>query len=228
MGLSKPVKYSFLAYYQILLDAKFDPIKSYLERSTEMIEKVNLEMKIKVDNWNAENRSYINVPEGIEQYFEEISTTGQLKPILYNSILLSTYSMFEYEFLNLCLDCHRVENCKLSPKDINGNSDIDQYRRFITKLLEVNLDSLNTYWQAIQKYRKIRNSFTHKNGVFNEPKKDMLKFINDADGIRFDSEKKLIVIESTNFLKNFVDLAKDYLLGVANEIVDQKNKNIDL
>jgi len=223
MGLSKPANYSFLAYYQILLDAKFDPIKSYLERSTEMIEKINLEMKTKVDNWNAGYRSSTNVPEGIEQYFEEISSIGQFKPTLYNSILLSIFSLFEYEFLNLCLDCQREENCKLSPKDTNRKSYIDQCQRFITKLLEVNLDSLNTNWKAIKKHRQIRNAFTHENGVIEQPSDDIIKFINRADGIRFDYEKKLIVIETTNFLKNFIDLAKKYLLGVANEIENQKN-----
>lgn len=216
-------KYLFLNNFHILYDFKLDPIKAYLEESKNMIQKLNKDLKVKYDKWDSEKGTNPNLPDAFEIYETDIMNIGEFNSILNNSTFLAIYSLFENEFFNLCLWCQKAEDFKLGPKDIKGKGYIDQYRKFITKLLNVNLDNLNTEWELLLKYRKIRNLIAHKEGEIIEPEKKIITFIADTNGIQYDDKKKLIKINSIDFQKKFINIVYKYLTGVCDEIIKQKN-----
>ena len=134
---------------------------------------------------------------------------------------MAIYSLFENEFLGLCIYCQGIEEYKLGPKDIKGDTYIGQCRKFIVNLLSVNLDRLNDEWIKIQKYREIRNAVVHKNGVLLNSNQALVNFIDNTMGITLGANN-VISIDSIKFLQNFVDLIVKFLNEVCEEIMDQK------
>jgi len=210
---------------------KFDAMNLYLEKSQNMIDEIPDELKAKIQAWDINPPEIPDAPPempsppaGFEQYYEEIMTLGEYNSILYNSTFISVYSWFESEFLFLCKYCKEEENLKLGAKDIKGNGYIDQCKKFITKLLDVNLDSLKIEWDEIVKCQRIRNCIVHQQGWIADPLsgKDLVNFINRTDGIKYTTR---IEIESIDFIKNFNNLVFKYLTGICSEILRQKTQN---
>ena len=91
------------------------------------------------------------------------------------------------------------------------------------KVLNINFDSLNEKWAEIRKYQLIRNSIAHNNGTIKSPKKDILEFIENSNGITFDIKDSSITIESIDFLKTLIDKFTCFLLAIADLIKIEKN-----
>ncbi|MDT0295895.1 hypothetical protein RLT85_14780 [Mesonia ostreae] len=217
-------KYDFLDNTRILLDFKFDPIKEFLDNSVEMILRQEKELDKKYHAWNKKHAHNPEVPDAFDIYEMEIINSSEFPNILNQSIYLTIYSTFENKFFSLCEWCQNVENLKIGPKDINGQGYIGQCRKYITNVLDVNLDDLNETWVEIKKYQLIRNSIAHNNGILKSPKNDVLTFIENSSGISFDTEKSQVTIESIDFLKTLIDKLTDFLSETAEKIMNKKNK----
>jgi hypothetical protein len=217
-------KYDFLDSTGIMLDFKFDPIKAYLESTKDMILQQEKELNAKYDKWNKEHGHNPEIPDAFDIYEMEILNSSEFPNILNQSIYLTIYSTFENEFFELCEWCQKAENLKIGPKDIKEQGYIGQCRKYITKVLNVNLDNLNEKWIEIKKYQLIRNSIAHNNGIIKSPKNDILKFIENSNGISFDTEKSSIKMESIDFLKTLIDKMTDFLSNTAENIMNEKNK----
>ncbi|MEQ8244608.1 hypothetical protein [Fulvivirga sp.] len=68
----------------------------------------------------------------------------------------------------------------------------------------------------------IRNSIAHNNGIIKSPKNDVLTFIENSNGISFDTEKSQVKMESIDFLKTLIDKLTDFLSGTAEKIMNEK------
>lgn len=223
MRKSEIQKYSFLDSLVIMLDFKFDPIKLYLDNTQEMIAEQEKILTKKIDDWDKKHKRNPEAPSGFDFYEIEMLNKSEFSNILYQSIFLTIYSTFESEFFKLCESCQEIENLKIGPKDINGKGYIDQYRKYVTKVLDVNLDSLNQKWVEIRNYQLIRNSIAHNNGTLKSPKKEFLTFIEISDGISFDINHSKIKIESIVFLKSLIDKLTVYLTETAKMIMDENH-----
>lgn len=219
-------KYQFLDSLRIILDFKFDPIKSYLENTQEMIIEQETKLSKKYDKWNKEHSKNSEMPDAFDIYETEFLNSYEFPNILNQSIYLTVYSNFENEFFNLCEWCQDVEGLKIGPRDIKGQGYIGQCRKYITNVLNVNLDSLNQNWTEIRKFQLIRNSIAHNNGKLKSPKDDIITFINNSNGISFDLEKLQIKIESIDFLKMMIDKLTNFLSDTAIKILDEKSQHI--
>ena len=220
----KGSKYWVFANSRIMYDFKFDPIKAYLESTQGMILQQEKELTEKYDKWNKEHGHNPEMPDAFDIYEMEILNSSEFPNILNQSVYLTIYSTFENEFFKLCEWCQKAENLKIGPKDIKEQNYIGQCRKYITKVLDINLDSLNEKWTKIRKYQLIRNSIAHNNGIIKSPKNDILKFIENSNGISFDSEKSSIKMESIDFLKTLIDKLTDFLSETAEKIMKEKNK----
>jgi len=217
-------KYDFLDNTRILLDFKFDPIKEYLDKSVGMILQQERELNEKYRAWNKKHSNNPEIPDAFNIYEMEIINNSEFPNILNQSIYLTIYSTFENEFFNLSEWCQNAENLKIGPKDINGQGYIGQCRKYITNVLNINLDDLNEKWAEIKKYQLIRNSIAHNNGIIKSPKNSILTFIENSNGISFDTEKSQVKIESIDFLKTLIDKLSDFLSETAEKIMNEKNK----
>ena len=212
-----------LENFEISYDFKFDPIKSYLDSTQEMIINQEKELKEKYDNWNAKHGQNPEMPDAFDIYEMDILNSSEFGNILNKSIYLTVYSTFENEFFKLCEWCKNAKKLTLGPKDLNGSGGyIGQCRKYVVKVLNVNLDGLNDQWTNIGKYQLIRNSIAHNNGILKDLKKENLDFINNSAGISIDLKSSEIQIDSVTFLKNMIDYLVEFLINVITEIVNEK------
>lgn len=211
-----------LREFAILYDFKFDPIKAYLDKTQEMIHLQEIELTEKFNKWNQERGKNPEMPDAFDFYESEIINSSEFASILNQSIYLTIYSTFENEFLKLCEWCQYTEHLNIGPKDIKDQNYIGQCRKFITNVLNVNLDGLNQEWNEIRKYQTIRNSIAHNGGILKDAKTDILNFVKHADGILIDPKSSKIEINSIEFLKTLIDKLADLLIRVIEEIIRQK------
>ncbi|MBO0341051.1 hypothetical protein [Flagellimonas profundi] len=219
----KGSKYWALQSSRIIYDFKFDPIKAYLESTEEMILQQEKKLAEKYNKWNEKHGNKPEMPSAFDVYEMDILNSSEFPNILNQSVYLTIYSTFENEFFKLCEWCRRAENIKIGPKDIKDLNYIGQCRKFVMKVLDVNLDNLNEKWAEIRKYQIIRNSIAHNNGVIKSANQDILNFINSSNGISFDMEESRIKIESIEFLKTLINKLTDFLSETAEQIIERKD-----
>ncbi len=75
-------------------------------------------------------------------YETEIMIVNQLSRLANNSLFLMTYSIFEKYMFELSAFCQEIEEKNISAKDLNGKEYIDQCRRYIQNVIEVDLTNL--------------------------------------------------------------------------------------
>ncbi len=212
----------------IFYDFKFDPIKAFLNNTQTLILKVEIDIKEKIEIWDQEKASDPEIPDGFDIYESEIITKGEFRPLLYNSMLLTIYSLFENELVRLCEYSAAIQSSRLLPKDLYGKNFIDQCQRYIENVLEVELAKLKTEWDEITKIQKLRNSFAHNNGILKEGNRDptTIAFINNTNGLSLNGETFKIKIKNDEFLIYVIDKLVKYLDSVIDEII--KKKEIEL
>ena len=171
------------------------------------------EIDRKYKEWEEKRLSNPKLPDAFDIVEAEIMNNSQFEKILYNSVFLAIYSMFEHEFTEICRLCQKEENYQSGPKNYLAGS-----KKYIMEVVGVNLDSLNDAWNKIQDYRRLRNSIAHRAGEVSD--QETIRFVNSTDGV---SINRLVTIDSIDFLKDFIDLTVNYLVGVCDEIVSQKN-----
>lgn len=167
-------------------DLKFDPIKSYLKSVQRMTVQQGKELHERCRVWDENRENDSERPEASDFFEIEIMNNMEFSDILNQSIYLTIYSIFEMELFELCNFRQKIESLKIGPNDIKGHSYIGKCKRYITHVLDVNLDSLNEKWAEIKKYHFIRNTIAHNNGIVSSPKNDILTFIENSEGILFD------------------------------------------
>ncbi|MDC7996370.1 hypothetical protein [Altibacter sp. HG106] len=219
----KGSKYWVFVNSRTMYDFKFDPIKAYLESTQEMILQQEKKLSEKYDKWHKEHGKNPEMPDAYDIYEMEILNSSEFPNILNQSVYLTIYSTFENEFFKMCEWCRKIENLRIGAKDIKEQNYIGQCRKYIIKVLNVNLDSLNEKWAEIRKYQLIRNSIAHNNGILKSPKEDILRFIENSNGISFDIEKSKVKMESIEFLTTMIDKLTDFLSETAEKIMNEKN-----
>lgn len=222
-------KYEYLDSFLFMSDLKFDQIRAYLENTQDMIsrheKKINKKYK-KYKKWYQEQEYNFEMPDAFDIVEEEIIISSEFPNILNQSIYLTVYSTFENDFFILCEACQKIEDLKIGPRDINGQNYLEKCRKYCSKVLNINFDSMNEKWAEIRKYQLIRNSIVHNNGTIKSPDKDLLEFIENSNGIKFDIKNLSIEIESIDFLKTMIDKFICFLLAIAELIMIEKNKNM--
>jgi hypothetical protein len=148
---------------KILYGMRFGPIKEYLIHSEELISRLEHDLEIEIKKWDKKHRSNPEIPNGFYVHENEVLIKGEFRKILYHSILLTAYSLFETEFKDLCDYAAKIQGSK--PPDLSRGNYIVNCRRFIVTILKVNLNKLNSEWVEIKNFRLIRNSIAHNNGI---------------------------------------------------------------
>jgi len=206
----------------IFYDFKFDPIKAYLKHTTNLIQGVEQEVKEKIKKWDKEKDSDSKIPDGFDIYESEVNNTGEFRSLLNNSMFLTIYSLFEIEFVRLCENTAKIQGSRLQPKDLSGKNYIDQCRRYIVNVLEVDLDELNTEWTEITKFQTIRNSLAHNDGILKDKNPSIKDFIKNTEGLSADVKTFKIEIKNDEFLISLIDKLVKFLDSTIDKIIEQK------
>ncbi|MCK5857197.1 MAG: hypothetical protein KAG64_06890 [Bacteroidales bacterium] len=222
-------KYMGLFDFEYLIEIEYSALNSFLIESESTIKNKERSLTKKIKNWETEKKLYENAPEPFERFETEIIEFNQFSSLLNNSFFIMSYSIFERYFFEICNYCQKEEEKKVSAKDLKGNG-IDQCRKYIQNVIEINLKSLAAEWAEIKKYQKIRNFIVHNIGILNEKdaKNESLKefiFNNKyIDYDDYDNKSTQISINSIKFITDFTGLIKGYFSKLFHEIENQKKQ----
>lgn len=207
----------------IFYDFKFDPIKSYLNHAQILITELEQDIYKKIKKWDLKKDFDPEIPDGLEFYETEVMATLEFRQLLNISMFLTIYSLFENEFVNLCEYAGRIQGTDLRPKDLPGNNYIAQCRKFVTKVLEVNLDNLQSEWEEITKFQTFRNSFAHNHQILKDKKPSDIDFIKKTNGISLDEQTFQINIENDEFLIFLINKLVKFLDSIIEKIIEEKS-----
>ncbi len=127
--------------------------------------------------------------------------------ILRNSLFISIFSFFENELNQLCNLYKIFFNSTISLEDISGKG-IVKAKKYLEKVVGLNLDSLNTEWSILANYKKIRNSLVHNDGKF-KSLDELSKILDNVPEI--EKSEDLFIYIKAKFLNNFLLLIEKYL-----------------
>lgn len=209
--------------FNTLIEFEFDAVNSFLDNSDNMIKLKEKELKDRLEKWEIERLSYDNAPEPFDMFETEIICFNQFTRLLNNSLFLMTYSILEKYMFEICSFCQQMEGKKISAKDLKGEGYIDQCRKYIQNVIEIDLTNLQAEWGEIKKYQTIRNSIAHKDSKINDIKSDLKSFIDSTTEISYNEKDSSISIDSYEFISKFTLAIKQYISKLTNEIYNKKS-----
>ena len=178
-----------------------DSEKIRLKNKNELLEK--LEKDVKLTSSEFEQLSHY------DSHFEWL---------LIHSLFISAYSYLENFMFSIAQQVEKNTKSEIKLNDIRGKGDLDRYRKYINKIVEIE-KAKNDYenWNQISEFKAIRNSIIHKYGVMDKK----INLIKKYD-LYFGPSKKMIRIKNVKFLEDFCALSIEYMNEIVNEI---KEKN---
>lgn len=151
-----------------------------------------------------------------------------------NSTFITSFSLFESSFNRICKYAQKEKGIKLSLEDINGHGIIEKCKKYIEKVIETDLNSLNENWIKLKNYNKIRNLIVHNSANFKKDKskpseeQDLYPLLNTSPSIAFKNEKLgTFYIQDNKFIIEFCDIALKFLSDVITLIIEPIVKVIE-
>lgn len=143
--------------FQYIVDIEFqlDAFSDYIKITEQTVE---VEIKSKIEKFNKllheaeedDHLLHMDLPDHEVKIF--------MHQLYYHSLFISLYSFLERKMFQICKIAEEKQNIKI--KDLSDEG-IVKYRKYIQKVLNINLDSLNSEWMLLMKYNKLRNRLVH-------------------------------------------------------------------
>ncbi|MGB6151014.1 MAG: hypothetical protein WBG48_03400 [Pricia sp.] len=204
-----------------LLSLQYNPIISYLDSTADGIKKKEDEIQESYRVWKEQHAGTHDPHDAYDLFESDLYDHAKFGELLNSSTLVTIYSMFESNYYHVCQNLKLFLGSKIDVNDLRSDSNIGQCRVYITKVGSVDLSSLDNHWNHIKKYQYIRNRVVHDNSRIIDIKSDMESFIKNSDGVEYMPKSKTVKIRSIEFLKKFIEVSRNYLVGVNNEIIKQ-------
>jgi len=151
--------------------------------------------------------------------------------LLRRSALISTYSLFESMGAILCKFAKEYRKASLGWEDIYAHGDIDAHKKYLTKVIGLDLAHLESIWDEINVYRKVRNLIVHNHSnIIEKPQKPLNKqplfqMMTHKDSYLFvDHRTGNFAISNNEYVFHLSSIASRYLLDVLKEILKLKKK----
>lgn len=144
-------KYEFTIEVSLPLEAFREYIK--LTEST-----LEIELKHQIEDYNDFLISSTD-DEIRELYdFADHKIKAETRQLFFNSLFISIYSFLERKMFQLCQIAENNQVIKI--RDLSGDG-IFKYRKYLTKILNINLDEVNAQWDLFTKFNTLRNLLVH-------------------------------------------------------------------
>ncbi|MDZ4844050.1 MAG: hypothetical protein SH857_00725 [Chitinophagales bacterium] len=131
-----------------------------------------------------------------------------------NSLFISLYSFLERKLYQICKVAEKNKSIKIN--DLSGDG-IFKYCNYLKKVLEIDLEKINSEWVRITNYNKLRNRIVHSPTNIIEKDKNNKKLIeaiksieylviNDKGAfIEFEINNQKLLLNFLNSITNFLD-----------------------
>jgi hypothetical protein len=231
-----PIKRPHTNYYfrMMLFDFTLDYVRQYIHETSKIIEREQQKISQKIDEYDKENplenrevrwdEDGVRLEDytGFDYVEDEIMKYSEFTKILNSSMFTSLYSFMEHSLNDISTSEGIIRKKTLMPKDLEGRDYIQKSRKYIEKVLEIELSDLDTYWQKITDYQKIRNLIIHNGSNFWRDKNKSIveqqsyKMITTFNGIQTDNHGNFYIYD-TVILLDFCNLIEEFL----NKIIDK-------
>ncbi|MBI4930510.1 MAG: hypothetical protein HY841_07095 [Bacteroidetes bacterium] len=211
--MDKETTNSFLnTIYKASITLPYDYLKIYINAMSSNIEKDLTSYEAKLEEQRKNEGFFSTFMKSVVHEINKVS----IPKYFYNATFIFIYSKFEGDFKTICEAYQQQKGFKLSVSDLGGQNYIQRGKTYLEKCFGIDMHSLNTEWEGLTKYQKVRNAIVHNNSsIIAEKNRPM-------------NEQKLFPIVSTNasfslddngdfhikdklYLLNFCDISKTYI-----------------
>ncbi|WP_075591014.1 hypothetical protein [Labilibacter marinus] len=221
-----------IVLHKQLLSRKFSKIKEYVHETKSLIEKKHNELEEHVGGELEGIEDATTASNIIEFYNEDFNKyENTYTELLMNSTFITAFSTFEHSFYRICQYAKNQKKAMVSVNDLSGNGIIVKCKKYIEKVIELDLSTLNKDWQELTYYNKIRNVLVHNAGSFKKEKtkpiekQELYSFITNNPLIKQKNEKHgYFYIDNSQFIIEFCEKAEKYLLHIADLVLQVKKE----
>jgi hypothetical protein len=179
------------------------------------------EITQKIKEW--ENSKDEKLYSAHDYYIDDyINYNNKFRDLKLKSTFLSSFSLFEHYIKNFTENYKRHYNLSINIDDLYGTNYINKSKKYLEKVINLELSTLNTEWNDITKYQKIRNKIVHHNSQFQKKEVKLIKQLNKKNGILI-NEKGDIILTEKEFIINFWKITQKYIKGII-KLTDKKTK----
>lgn len=226
MKNDKPIKWLELTFR--FLDNPLKDLPSYIENNKIWIDEEKNKLNNNMKKWSEESPLAQSNEIGSYDYFEDdiIRIHKNYEEVFFNSLLIVSYSQFEIAFKSICLETEKFISRQIKLKDLQGNDYISRSKVFVEKVLEIDLQDLNTSWSKIKDYQKVRNKIVHNNGRIEQSQvndfKQILDKYENIKLVEYDAiEKYHIAITHSDYIVDFCQILNQYLDKIKTRIIEK-------
>lgn len=217
----KEFEWGKLYWIEYEVETSLTSLKESIDFHEKLIKNKTLKLKesIKNDKYlNSDDEDQFKAQYYGQFYEHEEIAINNLKFVLRNSTLLSTFTILEGKLKELCELIEMEIHSKLKYSDLKSrDGDIGQFKMYLTKVFEMNLKKSAKLLQLIGIHKIIRNKVTHSLGKI---EKENLKRVNKLEGIKIVSSQDThqIFISSPDYLIDLINLIKDFFNRLLEDI----------
>jgi len=192
------------------IEISISALKELIENDEKSILSIQNEFEIFLSEHNPED-----IPIQQRDYFEEhlIDRELVIKNLKikkrYSSCLL-IFSVFESILKEFCEEIERNNEFTIKIKDLRRSDDLTLYKNYLTKVYQINFESLNPSFTKIKHQKIVRNRISHRNG------KATTNEIQIVDGLELMNDK--IIITSKSYFIYLINLIDDFFKKLLIEI----------
>lgn len=139
------------------------------------------------------------------QFYEHEETAiRELKRVFNNSVLLTSFSIFESKLKQLCEMIQKRIGSQLGHDDLKSNEgDIGRFKKYLTAVFGLSLDYIKVELDANGVNKTIRNRIAHHDGYVDEHNANRFEEIKGVEIQKYGTSFQ-IYLEDTEFLKGVV------------------------
>lgn len=195
-------------------------VEKFLKKEKDRFERdfndINVNSKAKKEFNNEYHKLFIN------SIIERLNLISRQYPHNFRaSFLVQIISLVESELKNICEEVQSKEKQKFSVHEIKGSDDLDKCKKYLTRLINLNISEFNKEWKFIKNCKLIRNRIVHHNSNIKEDDKHLIDLASSDDSIElFNSE----ISDGKTFIITDRKLIDDLLIYSENLLVRINNK----
>lgn len=191
--------------------------KNQEESLQQTINEFNKELNEALDKIDEEEKSnyYLQI-----FHLDELSIK-ELKRQQRYSMCLSLYSFFEGRLQSICKRIQNDFNFKIDSSDLNGNDHLLRYYNYLSKVFEMDVNSLEPQFTTIQQAKQIRNLIAHYNGYIPVKEKDKLVNLKGISYTKIEENCFQIDIDEKQFIEHVLEKMRKFL---SNMLISVNNR----
>lgn len=192
----------------------FDRMRTYL---FELDRSMRNQKMLLIQSHKAELEMFPNATKMTNSVYEtqHENYDTHFKGILLNSALITSYSLFESIFKEVCLYAAKMRNIEIKKDHFSTRNITGGYKKFIETEIGIDLSEIEEYWNQLVLSQRLRNKIVHQSATI--PESDQLTeyvITNQYIDSKSINEKVTFFIKDRLYLFDYLVISSSYLLWI--------------